>query len=285
MAITDPLILPADVLVIPIEDLPAQVRAQVEAEDGDYAITRPRSRTPSRIVDSDAAALLKEFRTPKTIIEAVISYSQAKQTDPEQMLTEAFPMIQLFMNLRLLVPPDAEEANQIVASFETGERVAGFEVLACIQVLEDTELYLVKTESGEEAALKIVRPEGGRRMERVFAREAAILRHLDGSANPKLLVAETFENRPYLVIEWCPGVNAAVAAEELRREPGEDGRRKLLRLGCSILEAYARLHAQKVVHSDVHPRNVLVSDDGTVKIIDYGFARLDDAASEFRKAQ
>lgn len=41
---------------------------------------------------------------------------------------------------------------------------------------------------------------------------------------------------------------------------------------CAILEAYAHLHSQYVIHGDIHPRNVLVTNNGKVKIIDYGVA-------------
>jgi hypothetical protein len=55
--------------------------------------SQPRSRSTSQIIDADLALLLQEFRTPKTIVEAVISYSHAKKADPEQILDEAFPVI------------------------------------------------------------------------------------------------------------------------------------------------------------------------------------------------
>jgi len=55
-------------------------------------------------------------------------------------------------------------------------------------------------------------------------------------------------------------------------------------LSCAILEAYSRLHAQGVIHSDVHPRNLLVDTDGSVKIIDYGLARLEDAEGKLDNA-
>ncbi len=111
MAITEALVLPEDVILMAVTELPAQVRAQLTCEEGDYAITRPRARTPSSIVDAQAAALLEEFRTPTTIVEAVIAFSQARQTDPQQTLEEAFPMLQRFLNARLLVPAGSEEAH------------------------------------------------------------------------------------------------------------------------------------------------------------------------------
>ncbi|MGQ7095495.1 protein kinase domain-containing protein, partial [Escherichia coli] len=44
-------------------------------------------------------------------------------------------------------------------------------------------------------------------------------------------------------------------------------------LSCNILEAYSCLHQQKVIHGDVHEKNLLIESDGSVKILDYGLAR------------
>jgi eukaryotic-like serine/threonine-protein kinase len=282
MAITDPLVLRADVVLVPVMNLSEEVRKQCKAENGDYAITRPRSRTPSKIVNAHVAELLTEFRTAKTIVEAVISYSQVNQLDPETTLEEAFPILQQFMSSRILVFPDSEEASEIVACVGIGDHVAGFEVLRCLQVLEDTELYRVKSDSGEEAALKILPPGCSVEMERTFDREESILKYLDGRVNPKLLATGTFENRRYLAIEWCSGVPVTVAAQQVRqRGTGSAERKELLRLCCAVLEAYAHLHIQKVIHSDVHPRNILVDHNGTIKIIDFGLSRLDGMLSLF----
>ena len=116
MTVATPLVLPGDVILIPVDDLPLDVRKQVDCENGDYAISRRRSRTPSSIIDAQAADLLKEFRSAKTIVEAVISYSKAKKTDPEGTLAEAFPLIQRFVASRLLMPADSQEADAIVPS-------------------------------------------------------------------------------------------------------------------------------------------------------------------------
>ncbi|MDQ0201955.1 protein kinase family protein [Neobacillus ginsengisoli] len=110
-------------------------------------------------------------------------------------------------------------------------------------------------------------------MKRMYEREAAILKHLDGRYNPKLIEVGTFSNRTYLTLEWCSGVNVGVAANNFRLQKSNEGRKKLLRLCCKILEAYSHLHAQNVIHSDIHPKNILISDNGTIKIIDYGLSR------------
>lgn len=278
MTLTSSFKLPADTVFVPVSELAPQVREQFTSAPGDFVITRPNTRTASRVIDADAAELIRAFWTPRTLIEAVLSYSQTKQLDPEQALEAAFPLLQQFINERFLVLADSDEAEQILPTLAAGDQVAGFEILRCIQVLEDTELYQVKVASGELAALKIVRVAGIREVERMFEREAAVLRRLDGSVSPALLATGAADDRVYLVMEWCPGVISLTAAAELRMRPGS--RAQLLRLCQSIVRAYARLHAQGMTHSDVHPRNILVAGDGSVKLIDYGLTQHDALVRE-----
>jgi serine/threonine protein kinase len=284
MAITDPLVLPADVLLVPVRDLPESVRQQVVAEEGDYALTRPNSRSPSRIVDAQSVELLKEFQKPVTIVQAIIRYSREKKTDPKQALEEAFPMLERLAHARLLVPADSEEASQIQPSLEVGARFVETEVLRCLQALEDTELYQVKTSDGQRGALKILRSNAGAGAARMFDREAAILERLDGDVSPKLLRSGSEGERRYLLIEWCTGLECSSAAAELRRSDSAETRGRLVQLCGAILDAYARLHSRNVIHSDIHPRNVLVNGTGEVKIIDFGLARVAGSENEFRRA-
>ncbi len=284
MLMTDPMVLPADLLLIPVKDLPENVRRQVQAEEGDYALTRPHSRTPSRIVDAESAELLKRFRKPATIVEAVIQYSQERQSDPEHMLEEAFPMLQRLARANLLVASDSEEAQRIEPSLAVGAQILDVEILRCVQALEDSELFEVKTADGQTAALKILRKNAGREATRMFDREAAVLTLLNGEASPKLLGSGIDDGRRYLLLQWCPGADCSTLAAELRRLGSAEARERLAGLCVAILDAYALLHAKNIVHSDVHARNVLVDSGEVVKLIDFGLARIAGVENEFRRA-
>ena len=104
-----------------------------------------------------------------------------------------------------------------------------------------------------------------------FRRETAVLGHLDGADAPRLLGSGSVAGGAWMLLEWCAGVPAGVAAAALRRSA--DGAPGLLALGRRIAQAYARLHASGVVHGDVHPGNLIVSPDGDVRIVDFGLAR------------
>ena len=74
---------------------------------------------------------------------------------------------------------------------------------------------------------------------------------------------------PYLVMEYVSG---ATLHDVLRREQAMDPRRAL-ELTDGVLEALAYAHAHGIVHRDIKPANVMLTGDGSVKVMDFGIAR------------
>jgi serine/threonine protein kinase len=134
------------------------------------------------------------------------------------------------------------------------------------------EVYRARdTRLGREVAIKVlpqalaVDPERVRRFERE-ARSASALNHpnivtiyeigLSGSA-------------PYIAMELVHGE----ALRELLLE-GAFSVRRLLQVGSQVAEGLAKAHASGIVHRDLKPENVMVTEDGQVKILDFGLAKL-----------
>jgi hypothetical protein len=280
--ITDPLVLPADVVLAPVAELAPAVRRRFTCDDGDFALTRPRLRAASRIVDAQAAALLAEFRRPSTVAEALIRHCRQCGMEPLPALVEAaYPLLASLLDAGFLVSGGAAQADGLGPTARVGEAVAGYEVVRCVQELEDVEVYQVRVAGrtgGCFAALKIERPGAAGQCAAALAREAAVLERLAGEVAPRPLAAGTLDGRSYLVAEWCPGIDAAAAARELRVR-GTRG--DLLALAVAVARAYARLHAAGVIHGDVHPRNALVAADGGIRLLDFGLARWAGAGRRF----
>ena len=274
MDIADPMVLPSDVTILPVSQLPDGVRRRLEAADDDFAVSRPNSRIPNKILTASSAQLLIQFREPKRIIEAIIAFSRARESDPAQVLNDAFPLLADLLNDRLLVPAGSPDAAAIIPSLNIGSRVAGARVLRCVQVLSDTELYQVRLPDHSLAALKIVRPGHGNEVGPGLDREARALAHLPGHSTPRLIASGTRQRDRYLLMQWRAGVPPEIAAAELRARASEGDRAGLLDLGIAIARAYAELHAQGVVHGDVHPGNILIDGEGRVSIVDFGLSHL-----------
>lgn len=263
MNITEPFVLGRDVLLIPCADLSEDMRARITFDDGDFTLSRRHGRTLSQVIDGETAALLTLFREPRTIVEAVIENSRSLGRSPDARLDELLPHLGTFLQNNVLVPVGTEQEEEIRPRYESGAQVAGWTIVRCASLIEDTEIYQVRR-GNDVAALKIARVVEPR-IRSMIENELVILRQLDGGIAPRLLDSGVDDERPFLVMDWIDGVDSGVAAAQRRHD-----RAALIDLCASIAAAYAKLHAKGVLHADVHPRNVLVGAD--VKLLDFGIS-------------
>jgi serine/threonine protein kinase len=76
----------------------------------------------------------------------------------------------------------------------------------------------------------------------------------------------TFTGESYLVMEWIEGLGLNYLIET--NSPQLKGNR--VKYTLQLVNAIAYLHSQKYLHRDLCPRNIMVTNDGTVKLIDFG---------------
>jgi serine/threonine-protein kinase len=267
------LVLPEDLKLVPVKDLPPQIRQRLLCDDDAYAISRPLSRVPTKVIDAQSARLLEEFRKPKTVVQAILDYSRARNTDPEETLAQAHPLLRELAAARFLVPGDSELVKPIEPTLKAGARFGSYEILECANIVSDTELYRARDEDERPVALKLCRRDHARVLLPLFEHEARILEHLEGRVGPRLIERGILEEHPYLAMEWIDGRPVVDRAAELRNPEDAEANRALLDLCHSVLAAYGELHRCGILHSDIHPGNVLLNDTGEIRLIDFGLAR------------
>jgi hypothetical protein len=103
-----------------------------------------------------------------------------------------------------------------------------------------------------------------------FRREGRLLARLTHPHIARLVDAGvTSQERPYLVLEYVDG-------EQIDRycDARSSSIEERLRLVLDVLAAVMHAHSNLVVHRDIKPSNVLVAADGSVKVLDFGIAKL-----------
>ncbi|MGW2255284.1 protein kinase domain-containing protein [Kitasatospora sp. NPDC001660] len=98
-----------------------------------------------------------------------------------------------------------------------------------------------------------------------FLREA---RAAAGLQHPGIVVVHDFgefENAPFLVMEMLEGRSL-----EARRDDGPVTVGWVAEVGARVAEALATAHASGLVHRDVKPSNLFLTEDGGVKLLDFG---------------
>lgn len=140
---------------------------------------------------------------------------------------------------------------------------------------------------GHPVAVKVLRPElrGDERARRMFLREAVALERI---AHPNIVhFIALFESESLLaiVMEFVQGesllqwIQRAARARAHPAAPCLSFDRVWL-VFSQLLGALAAVHALGILHRDVKAANVLVRADGTVKLTDFGIARLPESGGK-----
>jgi Tol biopolymer transport system component len=158
-------------------------------------------------------------------------------------------------------------------TLQNGFRLGPYEVLGPLGAGGMGEVYRAKdSRLGREVAIKVLPaglsadPERLKRFERE-ARSASSLNH------------------PNIVTIYDIGAEGGVSYIAMELVKGESLRaelaggealpvREVLRIGAQIAEGLAKAHAAGIVHRDLKPENVMLTEDGHVKILDFGLAKL-----------
>jgi eukaryotic-like serine/threonine-protein kinase len=157
-------------------------------------------------------------------------------------------------------------------SLQPGTRLGPYEVLSLIGAGGMGEVYRARdTRLGREVAIKVL-PAGrvadaDRR--RRFVQEAQAASALNHPHIITIYEIESADGNDFIVMEYVRGksLDALIPRQGMRLN-------EALRIAIAVADALAMAHARGIVHRDLKPANVVVGTDGTVKVLDFGLAKL-----------
>ncbi|WCD98311.1 serine/threonine-protein kinase [Streptomyces sp. HUAS 31] len=156
------------------------------------------------------------------------------------------------------------------------ESIGGYTLLGRLGAGGMGVVYLGVSASGRQVAVKLVRESYAQEEEfrTRFRQEIAAARRVSGAFTAPVVDADPDADRPWMATLYVPGPTLAEVVEK----DGPLNLRELRTLGLGLTEALRDIHRAGLVHRDLKPGNVLMTEDGP-RVIDFGISRASDNQS------
>ena len=131
--------------------------------------------------------------------------------------------------------------------------------------------------TGHSVAVKVLKPEFNKDAEFVsrFQREAEAASRMTHHNIVNLLDVGMDGDNRYLVMEYVQGKTL----KEVIREKGRINPTVAAQITIRILSALQHAHQNGIIHRDIKPQNILVHEDGHIKVADFGIARMANSST------
>ncbi len=140
--------------------------------------------------------------------------------------------------------------------------------MGAVYLAEDLKLH-------RKVAIKALTPEWAADPDRYrrFRWEAQVLAKLNHPNIVTIYAVEEEEGAHFLIMELVEGKTLDQLIPSVGMSPEE-----IFRIAIPLADALAAAHERGIIHRDLKPGNVMVTDDGRVKVLDFGLAKRQDSA-------
>ncbi|GFZ29683.1 protein kinase [Clostridium zeae] len=108
-----------------------------------------------------------------------------------------------------------------------------------------------------------------------FKREATAIANLTNPNIVNILDVGTQDNIHYIVMEYVKGKNL----KEIINEHGKFSYESAISIASKVANALDCAHRNNIIHRDIKPQNILVTEEGIVKVTDFGIAKSTDSST------
>jgi eukaryotic-like serine/threonine-protein kinase len=155
--------------------------------------------------------------------------------------------------------------------YTVGQKLGDYEILGVLGAGGMGKVYKVRnTISDRVEAMKILLPDlaGQKDLADRFLREIKVLASLHHPNIAALRTALTLDNQLVMIMEFVDGVTLSSRLHQGAIPPA-----LAVKYIDQVLDALSYAHKQNIIHRDIKPANMMLTPDGTVKLMDFGIAR------------
>lgn len=133
--------------------------------------------------------------------------------------------------------------------------------------------------TGNAIAVKVLKEEflDNEELVRRFKNESKAISILDHPNIVKVYDVSVTDTMQYIVMEYVDGITLK---EYLKQRGGALTWKEVVHFATQVLSALQHAHSKGIIHRDVKPQNIMLLADGSIKMMDFGIARLSRAQSQ-----
>ncbi|MGV3503277.1 MAG: serine/threonine protein kinase [Adhaeribacter sp.] len=259
----------------PNEDCQGEVPLQFQ--EGHFVLI-DEFREKEFLINETIKYFIEKFTLPKTQAEVLQEVAFDLKSEATQIERKCVSFLNLLRRKKIIVPEYYEEKKlERQMALKPGDELGDYRIEASISNKKCIDIYLARDKNTQKQyAIKLLnRGKIGRKKH--YLEELSTLkheyhmlqkaRHIPGVCQAFEMHADE-EKNAYIRLEYISG-------KPLGRFLKQQEKLDLvltLHLMRQIVGAFAGLHACQVIHGDVHPSNILVNEDLSIKVIDLGLS-------------
>lgn len=164
-----------------------------------------------------------------------------------------------------------------------GKTINGYTIQNVLGVGGMAEVWLAENKIGKKAAVKILLPKlcDDTNVTSRFLTEAKVMVDLNHHNIRQVYDYDEIDGRPCIIMEYLEGNDLKARIKQGQKFSEQD----LEKWWNQLVEALNYTHAKGIVHRDIKPGNIFVNNDGDIKLLDFGIAKVRESISSTQTGQ